>query len=173
MSATAGGQGVARELERAMRTEVIHLTEANMQHPDRKPNTPPEADADQPAEFASSDPLSIASRRILTVEVAGTAASNSSVDADGKTLEARRDITERHDNIVTSNATMENHVAVAADGLGGFDSRTVRAVPHIAALPGYRVVVRGYVVVESRHGERTDVLISLERDAPGNPHGDE
>ncbi|MFP6562446.1 DUF3005 domain-containing protein [Paraburkholderia sp. B3] len=141
-----------------------------MPHSEHNRNTPPEADADHPAGFASLDPLAIASRRILTVEVAGTAASNSSVDADGKTLEARRDVRERHDNVVTSNATMENHVSVASDGLGGFDSRTVRAVPHIAALPGYRVVVQGYVVVESRHGERTDAIISLEREVQGDPH---
>jgi hypothetical protein len=153
-----------------MRMEVIHLTETNMPHPDRNRNTPPEADADHPAQIASSNPLLIASRKILSVEVAGTAASNSSVDADGKTLEARRDIRERHDNVVTSNATQENHVPVAADGLGGFDSRSVRAVPHIAALPGYRVVVQGYVVVDSRHGERTDVVISLEQEAAAGPH---
>jgi hypothetical protein len=148
-----------------MRIEVIHLMETSMQHAEHdNRNTTPEADADHPAEIASSNPLLISSRRILSVEVAGTAASNSSVDADGKTLEARRDVRERHDNVVTSNATLENHVPVAADGLGGFDSRSVRAVPHIAALPGFRVIVQGYVVVESRHGERTDVVISLERE---------
>lgn len=129
-------------------------------------NAPPQPDADHPAKIAQADPLVIASRRIRTVEVAGTAASNSSVDADGKTAEARRDVRERRDNVVSSNATMENHVSVPAAGLGGFDSRTVRAVPHIATLPGYRVKMRGYVAVESRHGERTDVVISIEREAP-------
>jgi hypothetical protein len=142
--------------------------EASMQNNDQtrehNRNAQRRHDDDQPAQIASADPLFIASRRILTVEVAGTAASNSSVDADGKTAEARRDVRERHDNVVTSNATMENHVVEPGDGLAGFDSRTVRAVPHIAALPGYRVEVRGHVVVENRNGERIDVVISIEPD---------
>ncbi|MFX1675782.1 DUF3005 domain-containing protein [Paraburkholderia sp. A2WS-5] len=123
----------------------------------------------QTPEERASDPVADASRRIRSVEVAGTAASGTTVDADGKTLEARRNVQGRRDNIITSNATLENHVAVQADGLGGFDSRTVGPVPRIGTLPGYRVEIRGHVHVPDPNGGHTDVIVSLEPQSPQNP----
>lgn len=143
--------------------EFGSTTKAGSATPRDVRDTTPLPETQPPAE-KSADPLADARRKIRSVEVAGTAASGNTVDADGKTLEARRDITDRHDNIVSSNATVENHVPVAPDGLGGFDSRFVGAVPRIRTLPGYRVEVQGYVSIEGRNGGHQDVIISLERE---------
>ncbi|WP_322013851.1 DUF3005 domain-containing protein [Paraburkholderia sp. J12] len=113
---------------------------------------------------AGPDPLARASRRIMTVEMAGTVASGTSVDADGKTREAGRDASPLQDNVVKSNATPENHVPVPSVGLGGFDSRVVGALPAIGTRRGFHVQMRGYVSVPGYNGERrTELVFSIER----------
>jgi hypothetical protein len=118
-----------------------------------------------PGPAAGPDPLARASRRIMTVEMAGTVSSGTSVDADGKTSEARRDASPLQDNVVKSNATPENHVPVPSEGLGGFDSRVVGALPLIGTRSGFHVQIEGYVSVPGYNGERrTELVFSIAPD---------
>jgi hypothetical protein len=111
----------------------------------------------------SEDPLERARSRIVSVDVANSGAADSTVDTDGKTLEAKRDAPVRHDNVISSNATLENHVAAPASGLGGIDSRPWGSLPQVATLPGWRVVHCGTVYTEELNGSRVEHLIRLER----------
>jgi hypothetical protein len=65
--------------------------------------------------------------RSVSVDVANTASSDNTVDTDGKALEAKRNLSPRHDNVITSNATLENNVPAPAFRLGGIDSGTTVA----------------------------------------------
>lgn len=112
-----------------------------------------------------ADPFERAQQRIVSTEMAGAASTDDTVDADAKSLEARRDAPVWHDNVINSNATLENNVRAPATGLGGIDSREVRALPSIATRAGYRVVSRGAVVFERFNGSRTEHVFSLEPDA--------
>jgi len=111
----------------------------------------------------SADPLERAKSRIVSVDNAGMAASDNTVDTDGKSLEARRNQGEWHDNVISSNATLENSVITPATGLGGIDSRKNRNVPQVAARAGHRIVYCGIEYRSKVNGSRAEHLITIER----------
>ena len=57
-------------------------------------------------ESDAGDPVVRANKRIVSVDNAGMAASDNTVDTDAKGLEARRDKSSWHDNVISSNATL-------------------------------------------------------------------
>lgn len=119
----------------------------------------------------SGDPVARANERIVSTDNAGMAASDDTVDTDGKGLEARRDLSPWHDNAINSNATLENSVPVPPDGLVDFDSRPGGNVPLIATREGWRVAYHGTVEIKERNGSRAEQVFSLERTGNGYSHG--
>jgi hypothetical protein len=111
----------------------------------------------------SDDPLERARSRTVSLDVANTASSDNTVDTDGKIQEARRDLPARHDNVISSNATLENNVAAPAAGLGGIDSRVGGSFPLIGVRPGWRVVDCGTVYTDERNGSRAEHVIQFDR----------
>jgi hypothetical protein len=111
----------------------------------------------------SADPLERAKSRIVSVDNAGMAASDNTVDTDGKSLEARRNQGDWHDKVVGSNATLENSVITPATGLGGIDSRKNGNVPQVAARAGHRIAYRGIEYRSEVNGSRAEHLITIER----------
>jgi hypothetical protein len=90
-------------------------------------------------------------------------ATDNTVDTDGKSLEAKRDASVWHDNVITSNATLDNNVPTPAAGLGGVDSRPGGNLPEVRARDGYRVVYCGTVYREALNGTRGEQMIRFER----------
>ncbi|CAB3806594.1 DUF3005 domain-containing protein [Pararobbsia alpina] len=111
----------------------------------------------------SKDPLERARSRIVSVDVANTGSTDNTVDTDGKALEAKRNLPAWHDNVLTSNATVENNVPAPATGLGGVDSRAGGNLPLVAARPGWRVVHCGTVYKDEMNGSRAEQVIRFER----------
>ncbi|MGN6665506.1 MAG: DUF3005 domain-containing protein [Trinickia sp.] len=117
------------------------------------------------------DPIKRANARTVSVDNAGMAASDDTVDTDGKGLEARRDASMWQDNVINSNATLENNVPVPPEGLVDLDSRPGGNVPIIATREGWRVAYHGTVDVRERNGSRAEQVFTLERTAKGYTHG--
>ncbi|MDR5852059.1 DUF3005 domain-containing protein, partial [Caballeronia sp. LZ003] len=67
----------------------------------------------------SADPIERAKSRVVSVDNANMEASDNTVDTDGKGLEAKRDLSPQHDNVIGTNATLVNNVPAPASGLGG------------------------------------------------------
>ena len=81
---------------------------------------------------------------------------DSTVDTDGKNLEAARLAGHSPigpDEVTTSNATLVNSVPEAGDGLGGFDSRVGGNRLLLALEPGYTVIDKGMVGPQSAYDE--------------------
>ncbi|MGF6771728.1 hypothetical protein P3T18_004215 [Paraburkholderia sp. GAS199] len=84
---------------------------------------------------------------------------DSTVDTDGKNLEAARIAGYSPiapDEITASNATLTNSVPEARDGMAGFDSRVGGNHLLLALEPGYVVIDKG--MVEPQGAESTDRL---------------
>jgi hypothetical protein len=82
------------------------------------------------------------------VDVANDDGPDDTVDADGKSSQARRDMEMRArepDAVINSNATSVNHVPEPGDGFGGFDSRPARNGLLLALERGCRMIDRGMV----------------------------
>ncbi|SAK64012.1 hypothetical protein AWB80_02957 [Caballeronia pedi] len=82
------------------------------------------------------------------VDVANDDGPDDTVDADMKSIHARREAEMRArepDAVINSNATSVNYVAEPGDGLGGFDSRPGRNGVLLALERGYRLIDRGMV----------------------------
>jgi Protein of unknown function (DUF3005) len=82
----------------------------------------------------------------LSMEMHNDRTHDSTVDTDGKNREAARLAgygAIGPDEVTTSNATLDNNVAEADDGLAGFDSRTGGGGVLLAVEPGYTVVEKG------------------------------
>lgn len=122
-------------------------------------------DADSP------DPVARANARITSVDNAGMAASDDTVDTDGKGLEARRNESIWHDNVINSNATLENNIPVRSDGLVDLDSRPGGNMPIVATREGWRIAYHGRVEIKERNGSRAEQVFSLERIGNGYTHG--
>lgn len=112
---------------------------------------------------ATDDPLARAKARIVSVDVAGMAASDDTVDTDGKGLEARRDASQWQDNVIYSNATLDNNIPVPAEGLVNLDTRSVRNMPVIATRPGWQITELGTVDIAQHNGTRAERLFTLDR----------
>ncbi|SAL81391.1 2-oxoglutarate dehydrogenase [Caballeronia arvi] len=82
------------------------------------------------------------------VDVANDDGLDDTVDADAKSIHARREaemLAREPDSVINSNATTVNYVAEPGDGLGGFDSRPGRNGVLVALERGYRLIDRGMV----------------------------
>ena len=82
----------------------------------------------------------------LSMEMHNDRTHDSTVDTDGKNREAARLAgygTIGPDEVTTSNATPDNHVPEAGDGLAGFDSRPGGNGVLLAVEPGCTVVEKG------------------------------
>ncbi|MEQ5843718.1 DUF3005 domain-containing protein [Paraburkholderia acidicola] len=89
--------------------------------------------------------------RGLSTELHNDRTHDSTVDTDGKNREAAR--LDGHgaigpDEVTQSNATLDNSVPEARDGMAGFDSRTGDNHLLLAVTPGYTVIDRGMVEPE-------------------------
>lgn len=99
----------------------------------------------------------------MTLDNANMAMTDNTVDVDGKGMEARSGATEWHDNVIYSNASLDDAVETPDEGLGGIESRPGGNVPQIATRPGWRVRHVGDVDVEHGDGTRVEHVIRLER----------
>jgi hypothetical protein len=122
----------------------------------------PPIDADAYASD-SADPVRRAASRIVTLDNANMAATDDTVDVDGKGMEARKDASEWHDNVIHSNASLDDSVATPDDGLGGFESRPSGNLPRLALRAGWRMRYVGTVEVAHGYGKRAEHVICLER----------
>jgi Protein of unknown function (DUF3005) len=121
----------------------------------------------------TGDPVVRANARIVSVDNACMAASDDTVDTDAKGLEARREASPWHDNVVYSNATLENSVLLCPEGLVDLDTRPGGTMPLIATRPGWRIERRGIVDITDRNGVRGEQVFSLERVGNRQSNGDE
>ena len=137
----------------------------------KEPAVLPSIDHSAKKDAESEDPVARANARTVSVDNAGMAASDNTVDTDAKGLEARRDASVWHDNVINSNATLENNVPVPADGLVDLDSRPGGNVPIVATREGWRVAYHGTVDIPERNGTRAEQVFTLERTAKGYTHG--
>jgi hypothetical protein len=86
---------------------------------------------------------------MLSMEMHNDRTHDSTVDTDGKNREAARLAgygTIGPDEVTTSNATLDNSVPEADDGLAGFDSRVGGNGVLLAVEPGYTVVEKGMML---------------------------
>jgi hypothetical protein len=93
-------------------------------------------------------PLGMTHHHPRGADVANDDTLDNTVDADGKSREARHDMEMREhspDAVINSNATLVNYVPSPADGLGGFDSRPARNGLLLALERGFRMIDRGMV----------------------------
>jgi hypothetical protein len=119
----------------------------------RDPNPLPEVEAERATE-PHPDPVRVASSRIVSADTAGTQASDSTVDTDGKGREAKRGHGALRDNTVHSNAAPQDHVPTPPVGLGGIDSRAEGNLVSIALQPGWHVVDLGSTTYTGFNGGR-------------------
>ncbi|MDR5851983.1 DUF3005 domain-containing protein [Caballeronia sp. LZ003] len=110
----------------------------------------------------SADPIERAKSRVVSVDNANMEASDDTVDTDGKGLEAKRDLSPQHDNVIGTNATLVNNVPAPASGLGGIDSRAEGNRPVIHLREGWTMVYHGCVESADRNGGGVEHLISIE-----------
>ena len=111
----------------------------------------------------SPDPLHRAKSRTVSVDTANTAGTDNTVDTDAKNLEARKNASLWHDNVISSNASLDDAVITPDEGLGGIESRPGGNVPLIGTRPGWRVRYVGDVDVEHGDSTRAEHVIRLER----------
>ena len=116
-----------------------------------------------PPDSPRDDPLARASRRIRSVDAAGAEASDNTIDTDGKGLEAAKSPSQWQDNVIYSNASLENSRPQPdpAAPIAGIDSRPNQGRPTIATEPGQHVVMRGVVDETARNGTRAGQRFSL------------
>ncbi|VWB43158.1 2-oxoglutarate dehydrogenase [Burkholderia lata] len=111
----------------------------------------------------SADPVRRAAARIPTLDNANMAMTDSTVDVDGKGMEAAAGASKWHDNVIYSNASLDEAVETPGEGLGGIESRPSGNLPQIATRPGWHVRHVGAVDVEHGDGTRAEHVIVLER----------
>ncbi|KAB0630874.1 DUF3005 domain-containing protein [Burkholderia latens] len=128
----------------------------------KMPTGLPPIDVDSHA-VDSGDPVRRAAGRIVTLDNANMAMTDNTVDVDGKGMEARTGATEWHDNVIYSNASLDEAVDTPDEGLGGIESRPGGNVPQIATRPGWRVRYVGDIDVEQGDGKRAEHVIRFER----------
>jgi hypothetical protein len=157
-------QETARADPKTMKAEMDHgNAQGTMTSVEAKDSDPlPGIDLDS-ITVESGDPVQRANSRIVSVDSANMDASDNTVDTDGKGLEAMRDQSVQHDNVIGSNATLVNNVMAPAVGLGGIDSRPEGNRPLIAVREGWEIVYEGSTETQNHNGGRVEHLISLVR----------
>ncbi|WP_244818066.1 DUF3005 domain-containing protein [Caballeronia sp. Lep1P3] len=118
---------------------------------------------DEAASKRSPDPVQEANSRTRSVDSDGMESTDDTVDADAKSIEASRDLSGWHDNVISSNATLVNNVRTPARGLGGIDSRPTGNMPAILPRKGYRVVMCETLYEQEMNGSKTSHVIRFER----------
>jgi hypothetical protein len=96
-------------------------------------------------------PLGMTSQRPHSVDMNNDGSFDSTVDTDGKYREAARLASGKPispDEVTGSEATLDNNVPEAGDGLAGFDSRVGGTKLLLALKPGYGVVDKGVQLVQ-------------------------
>jgi Protein of unknown function (DUF3005) len=116
----------------------------------------------------TGDPVERANERIVPLDVAAMAATDDTVDTDGKGLEAMRDASPWQDNVIYSDATLDNSLPVRPEGLVGIDPRPGHTMPIIATRSGWRVERRGAVEVKAPGRARGETVFTLERVSDGD-----
>jgi hypothetical protein len=114
-------------------------------------------------------PAGLRERRPRGIDVVNDGAMDDTVDADGKSIQAKREesmLANQPDEVINSNATTVNYVPTPEDGLGGFDSRPGRNGLLLMLERGYRLIDRGMVAPPVR--ELEDKLRFEGRDAHGH-----
>lgn len=108
------------------------------------------SDINKPADI-DKDP---AMHGLSSTELHNDRTHDSTVDTDGKNLEAARIAglsPIAPDEITTSNATLVNSVPEALDGMAGFDSRVGGNHLLLALEPGYTVIDKGMVAPQGAY----------------------
>jgi len=118
---------------------------------------------DKAASNGSPDPVQEANSRIRSVDSDAMESTDDTVDADAKSIEASRDLSGWHDNVISSNATLENNVPAPARGLGGIDSRPTGNAPAILPKKGYRVVFGETLYTQEVNGSKASHVFRFER----------
>jgi hypothetical protein len=101
---------------------------------------------------------------------------DSTVDTDGKNREAARLAGAGHigpDEVTTSNATLDNSMPEANDGLAGFDSRSGAHRHPFAPQADFEAVDKGMAAPESPYdadAEFADSPVHVTRRSPGRLH---
>lgn len=131
---------------------------------------PLKSDTTYVAGLLPTDPVLRASQRIRSVDATGTEASGSTVDTDGKTREAVKNLSLWQDNVVYSNASLANtHPEPDPEApIAGIDSRPSHGQPTVATTAGHKLVHRGVVEETVRNGTRAAQRFSLEDDDTPN-----
>jgi Protein of unknown function (DUF3005) len=117
------------------------------------------------------DPVELANARIVTLDVAASGATDNTVDTDGKGLEAMRNPSQWQDNVINSDATLDNSFPVPPEGLVNVDTRAGGTMPVIATRNGWRIERRGAVEIKGPSGTRGETVFSLERSSDGEGEG--
>jgi hypothetical protein len=129
------GTGLAELFVKPIRKEVVHMMSTRMNPaPTQRPTG-------------------------LSAEMHNDRTHDSTVDTDGKNREAARLAghgTIGPDEVTTSNATHDNSLPEARDGLAGFDSRPGRSSLLLALAPGYTVIEKGMAEPQSDGSFTTD-----------------
>jgi Protein of unknown function (DUF3005) len=142
-----------RDFEKSPASSADAASDARAASQARDPNPLPEVEPAHAAE-PHPDPVHAARSRIVSADTAGTQASDSTVDTDGKGSEARRGHGPLRDNTIHSNAAPQDHVPTPPIGLGGIDSRAEGNLVSIALQPGWHVVDLGSTTYTGFNGGR-------------------
>jgi hypothetical protein len=101
------------------------------------------------------------------LDVVNAATMDSSVDTDGKSSDARRDLPLNRDNVVGSNASLDDSIEAPAEGLAGIDSRGGN-LPLIDPGSDHQVEYLGTVTESDEWRDGEDALAAR----ADNPHGE-
>jgi len=99
------------------------------------------------------------------LDVMNSGTMDSTVDTDGKTSDARRDLPLSRDNVVGSNASLDDSIETPAEGLAGIDSRPAGNRPQIAVGSDYQVDYIGTVVASADWRDGGDLTQTPELEA--------
>ncbi|MEK6349442.1 MAG: DUF3005 domain-containing protein [Burkholderia sp.] len=132
----------------------------------KTPTGLPAIDRARYAQLEHGDPVRRAASRIATLDNANMGASDSCVDVDGKSFDARRDAPLWRDNEIHSNASLDGSVVTPDDGLAGFASRRGDGSPAVGTRLGWQVSTAGIVDAGRTYGARTERVIRLEPSDP-------
>jgi hypothetical protein len=164
--ATSPGATPAMETARLdPHTAATELNPAAAQQtapPSNDPAPLPSIDENRPTD-PSADPVARANSRIISTDSANLESTDNTVDTDRKSLDAKRDLSPMHDNVVGTNATPENNIPAPVIGLGGIDSRPGGRRPLIALRTGWILRYQGTVDLPTINGGRTEHIIFIER----------
>ncbi len=128
----------------------------------KTPTGLPQIDRARYALLDHGDPVRRAASRIATLDNAAMGASDSCVDVDGKSIDAHRDAPYWRDNEIHSNASLDDSVSTADDGLAGFSSVRGGSRPAIEPRLGWQCSSAGTFDAGRTYGARTEHVIRLE-----------